>query len=129
MILMARGNILIAEDDPVLRNLYVKKFTIAGFAIRTAENGEETIQKVLEQAPDLLLLDIHMPKIDGFGVLEKFPKEERGFPVILLTNFEEEKYKERGRELGADDYFVKKDMTIRSLLNMVERLLAMRRQG
>ncbi|MEK7591686.1 MAG: response regulator [Patescibacteria group bacterium] len=126
---MARGNILIAEDDPVLRNLYVKKFTIAGFAIRTAENGEETIQKVLEQAPDLLLLDIHMPKIDGFGVLEKFPKEERGFPVILLTNFEEEKYKERGRELGADDYFVKKDMTIRSLLNMVERLLAMRRQG
>lgn len=126
---MARGNILIAEDDPVLRNLYVKKFAIAGFSLRTAENGEETIQKVLEQAPDLLLLDIHMPKVDGFAVLERFPKEARGFPVILLTNFEEEKYKERGRQLGADDYFVKKDMTIRSLLDMAERLLALRRQG
>lgn len=126
---MARGNILIAEDDPVLRNLYVKKFTIAGFQIRTAQNGEEAITAVLEQAPDLLILDIHMPKVDGFGVLEKFPKETRTFPVILLTNFEEEKYKERGRQLGADDYFVKKDMTIRSLLDMAERLLATKRQG
>src|SRR3989338_5789658 len=126
---MARGNILIAEDDPVLRNLYLKKFTIAGFQIRTSQNGEECIAAVLEQAPDLLILDIHMPKVDGFGVLEKFPKETRTFPVILLTNFEEEKYKERGRALGADDYFVKKDMTIRSLLDMAERLLAGRRQS
>src|SRR3990167_10793974 len=124
---MARGNILIAEDDPVLRNLYVKKFTIAGFQIRTAQNGEEAIAAILEQAPDLMILDIHMPKIDGFGVLEKFPKETRTYPVIILTNFEEPKYRERGKELGADDFFVKKDMTIRSLLDMAERLLASRR--
>ena len=123
---MARGNILIAEDDPVLRNLYVKKFTVADFSIRTAADGEEAITAITEQAPDILILDIHMPKVDGFGVLEKFPKETRNFPVILLTNFAEEKYKQRGKELGADDYFVKKDMTIRSLLDMAEKLLATR---
>src|SRR3989338_6044634 len=60
--LMARGNILIAEDDPVLRNLYVKKFTVAEFSIRTAANGEEAIAAILESPPDLLILDIHMPK-------------------------------------------------------------------
>lgn len=124
---MARGNILIAEDDSVLRNLYVKKFSIAGFSIRTAVDGEETIKAIQEQAPDILILDLHMPKVDGFAVLEKFPKENRKFPVIILTNFEEEKYKERGKALGADDYFVKKDMTIRSLLDMAERLLATNR--
>ena len=120
---MARGNILIAEDDPVLRNLYVKKFSVAGFTIRTAEDGEQAINLIGEQIPEILILDIHMPKVDGFGVLEQFPKETRKFPVILLSNFEEEKYKQRGKEMGADGYFVKKDMTIRSLLEMTERLM------
>ena len=124
---MARGNIIIAEDDPVLRNLYVKKFTMAEFAIRTAANGQEAITAITEQPPDLLILDIHMPIIDGFGVLERFPKATRTFPVIILSNFADEKYRARGRELGADDYFVKKDMTIRSLLDMAEKLLATRR--
>ena len=124
---MARGNILIAEDDPVLRNLYVKKFTVAEFSIRTAADGEEAIAAITASAPDLLILDIHMPKVDGFGVLEKFPKETRNFPVIILSNFADEKYKRRGQELGADDYFIKKDMTIRSLFDMAEKLLAARR--
>ncbi|MBI3332294.1 response regulator [Candidatus Peregrinibacteria bacterium] len=124
---MARGNILIAEDDPVLRNLYVKKFTVGGFAIRTATNGEETINAITEQPPDLLILDIHMPKVDGFAVLEKFPKGTRSFPVIVLTNFGDEKYRQRGEELGVEGYFIKKDMTIRSLLDMTEKLLSSRR--
>lgn len=120
---MPKGDILIAEDDPVLRNLYVKKFSVAGYSIRTAENGEDTLKLLGEHAPEILVLDIHMPKMDGFQVLEKLPKDQRMYPVILLTNFADEKTKERGRELGADDYFVKKDMTIRSLLEMVDRVL------
>jgi two-component system response regulator PrrA len=121
---MAKGSIVIAEDDPVLRNLYVKKFSVAGFSIRTAADGEETVKVIEEEAPDLLILDLHMPKLDGFQVLEKFPKETRSFPVIVLTNFVEERFRSRAEELGADDYFVKKDMTIRSLLDMAERLLS-----
>lgn len=123
---MARGNLFIAEDDPVLRGLYTKKFTVAGFAIRTAADGEEAIKMIEEDPPDLAILDIHMPKIDGFQVLEHFPRASRSFPVILLTNFGDEKFRARGKELGADDFFVKKDMTIRSLVDMVDRLLGNR---
>lgn len=120
---MAKADILIAEDDPVLRNLYIKKFTVSGYEIRTVEDGEQALAEIMRQPPDMAILDIHMPKMDGFQVLEHFPREQRAFPVIMLTNFSDEKSKQRGKELGVDDYFVKKDMTIRSLLEMVERIL------
>lgn len=120
---MSKGSILIAEDDPVLRNLYVKKFTVNNFEVRTAEDGQQAVDEIVKQAPDLLILDIHMPKMDGFQVMEKFPKNARKFPIILLTNFDQTDFKLRAGQLGADDYFVKKDMTIRSLMEMVERLM------
>ena len=123
MISMAKGSILIAEDDAVLRNLYLKKFTVAGYDIRTAEDGEIALAELQRQPPDIAVLDVHMPKMDGFQVLEHFPRAIRTFPVVMLTNFSDDKSKERGRELGVDDYFVKKDMTIHSLLEMVERVL------
>jgi two-component system, OmpR family, response regulator RpaB len=119
----SKGSILITEDDPVLRDVYVKKFTIAGFKIRTAENGQEALDAIKEESPDLMLLDINMPVLDGFGVLEKLPRSERKFPIILLTNFGDEKNRARGKELGADNLFVKREMTIKKLLEMVEGLL------
>jgi DNA-binding response OmpR family regulator len=117
-----KPDILIAEDDPVLRNLYIKKFSVAGYMIRAVEDGEQAIAELGVRSPDVLVLDIHMPKVDGFGVLEKFPRASRTFPVVMLTNFADEKSRARGKELGADDYFIKKDMTIKSLLEMVERV-------
>lgn len=120
--IMIKPDILIAEDDPVLRNLYLKKFSVSGFPIRAVEDGEQALKELAVRYPDVLVLDIHMPKLDGFGVLEKFPKEGRKFPVIMLTNFADEKSRSRGAELGADDYFIKKDMTIKSLLEMVEKV-------
>jgi len=120
---MEKANILVAEDDPVLREVYMKKFSISGYGIRAVQNGEEAIQAIEESTPDLVLLDINMPVIDGFGVLEKYPKEGRPFPVIMLTNFGDDRNKERGKELGADDYFIKSEMTMRKLLEMVEGLM------
>ena len=120
---MANADILIAEDDAVLREVYTKKFTLSGYTIRTAENGEEAIAEVQKKVPDILILDINMPIVDGFGVLEKYPKESRPFPIIMLTNFGDEKNRERGEQMGADDYFIKSEMTIRKLLEMVETLL------
>ncbi len=119
---MSKGNILIAEDDAVLRNLYVKKFTTEGYEVQTAEDGEQAIAAIKAKEPSLLICDIHMPKVDGFQVLKEFPKESRKFPAIMLTNFDQADFKLRAQELGADDYFVKKDMTIKSLVQMVERL-------
>lgn len=121
---MPKANILIAEDDAVLREVYIKKFTLSGYEIRVASNGEEALKQVEEEKPDILILDIHMPVIDGFTVLENFPKENRPFPVIMLTNFGDDKSRKRGDELGADDFFVKSEMTIKSLITMVDSLLA-----
>ncbi len=120
---MSKADILIAEDDAVLREVYTKKFTISGYSIRTAENGEEAIAEIQKKEPDILILDINMPILDGFGVLERYPKGQRSFPIIMLTNFGDDKNRVRGQELGADDYFIKSEMTIRKLLEMVETLL------
>lgn len=128
MFIMAeKADILIAEDDAVLREVYRKKFSLNGYGIRTVKNGEEAVSAVAEKMPDILILDIHMPILDGFGVLEKYPKDQRKFPIIMLTNFGDEKSRQRGEALGADDFFVKSEMTIKSLLQMVETLLKARK--
>ncbi len=122
---MAKATILVVEDDSVLRNLYEKKFVIEGYTVETAADGEEAVKMLQDTTKhyDLLLLDINMPKKDGFQVLQEFPKAKRNFPVIMLTNFDQGEFKLKAFEMGADDYFVKKDMTMRSLVEMVRRLL------
>lgn len=119
---MQTVDILIAEDDAVLRNLYLKKFASAGYEIRAAEDGEQALQEIARKTPDILVLDLHMPKMDGFQLLQNFPKKDRPFAVVILTNFADEQTRQKGKEMGADDFFVKKDMTIKSLLEMVERV-------
>lgn len=120
---MAKTKIVIAEDDAVLRELYHKKFDGADFEVKTAADGEEAIRMIEEVKPDIVLADIHMPKVDGFGILQRFPATTRFFPIILLTNYDQPAFKLRAEELGADEYFVKKDMTIRSLLEMVRKVM------
>lgn len=124
---MPRATILIAEDDPVLRNLYVKKFSSSGIDVKTAENGEEAIATITASPPDLLIADISMPKADGFEILKKFPKKDRKFVIIMVTNYEEESVRSHALELGADEFLTKKSITIRSLVELVERLLAEQR--
>lgn len=126
---MGQLKLLIAEDDTVLRDLYLRKFDPAVYAIRTASNGQEALDQISKEAPDLVLLDINMPILDGFGVLERLPKEQRTFPVIILTNFDDQANRERGKAYLVDDYFVKKDMTIKSLVTMVERLLSEKKKS
>lgn len=120
---MPKANILIAEDDAVLREVYTKKFTLEGYDIRTAKNGEEALSEIQKKAPDIMIVDINMPVLDGFGVLERCPKEKRSFPIIMLTNFADASNRERGKNLGADDYFIKSEMTIRKLTEMVASLV------
>jgi CheY-like chemotaxis protein len=120
---MAKFNIIVAEDDTVLRDLYLRKFDTSNYDIRTAANGAEALTLIKEKAPDLMLLDINMPVMDGFSVLEKIRNDKGTFPVIILTNFDDQVNRQRGEALKADDYFVKKDMTIKTLVEKVEKLL------
>lgn len=96
---------------------------MSGYGIRIAKNGEEAIAAIEESVPDILVLDVNMPVMDGFTVLEKYPKEQRPFPVIMLTNFGDAKNQKRGESLGVTKFFIKKDMTIKTLLEMVESQL------
>ncbi|MDO8468471.1 MAG: response regulator [Candidatus Peribacter sp.] len=120
---MSTPNILIAEDDAVLREVYVKKFSIAGYKIRAVENGQEAMNEIEKEKPDIAILDLNMPVVDGFAVLERYPRAARTFPIVVLSNFGDTKNKERGMGLGADDFFIKSEMTIKSLLEKVTMLM------
>jgi len=120
---MSPLSILIAEDDAVLREVYVKKFSIAGFKIRAVQDGQEAIQEIEKEKPDIVILDLNMPVLDGFAVLERFPRAQRTFPIIVLSNFGDTKNKERGVRLEADDFFIKSEMTIKTLMEKVATLL------
>ena len=123
MIDMQSADILIAEDDAVLREVYQKKFSMAGYKIRLAINGEETLALISEKAPDLLILDLNMPVMDGFQVLERYPRGTRHFPLVAFTTFGDKASRDRGVTLGVDQYFIKRDMTIKALVAMVEGIL------
>lgn len=98
--------ILVADDENAIADIIKFNLQKQGFAIRIANDGEETLKAIEEKAPDLLVLDIMMPKKNGFEVLEELRKRYK-FPVIILTAKEEESDKIHGLELGADDYMVK----------------------
>jgi DNA-binding response OmpR family regulator len=119
---MSGSGILIAEDDAVLREVYVKKLALAGFVVRTAQNGWEAIEAVEREHPRLLILDLNMPEGDGFAVLRRYPWTERSFPIIVVTNFGDAENRERVEELGVEGFFVKSEMTIKSLVKMVDGL-------
>lgn len=119
---MPKPDILIAEDDEVLLNLYEKKFQMQGFTVRKARDGQQVIDMLKEKAPEILILDIRMPRVDGLQVLEQFPKQARAFPIIVLTNFNDEVCEGDAKELGADHYFVKKDMNMKKLIEIVRGL-------
>lgn len=81
-------SVLIIEDDQILRDMYTDKFRGSDFDVSTASDGEDGIKKALEEKPDILLLDIAMPKVDGIGVMEKLRDDPWGknVPIIILTN-------------------------------------------
>jgi len=102
-------HILIIEDDAFLSNIYKTKFEMEGFKVSTADNGEAGLADSKKKKPDIILLDILMPKMDGFTVLEELKKadETKDIPVILLTNLGQKDDVEKGLELGASDYLIK----------------------
>lgn len=101
--------ILLVEDDPFLLSMYSVKFELEGFTVMTAEDGEKGLNMAKKEEPDIILLDIMLPKMDGFEVLKELKKDEKmkKIPVILLTNLSQKKEVSQGLSLGADDYLIK----------------------
>lgn len=98
--------ILVVEDDQDIREILKNYLADGGYKVTLANDGVDGIAKFYSDSYDLILLDVMMPKIDGFGVLELI-RRESDVPVILLTALEEETYQIRGLDLKADDYITK----------------------
>lgn len=101
--------ILIVEDDSFLADIYKTKLAHEGYATALARDGEAALKAVGKQTPDLILLDILMPKMDGFEVLKRLKSDvaTKKIKVIMLTNLGQKEDVDRGLELGADDYLIK----------------------
>ncbi len=101
--------ILIIEDDVFLADLYRAKFEMEGFDVFLAHDGEKGLEATKKKMPDAILLDLVLPKIDGFSVLDELKKNAKlkSIPVILLTNLSQKADVDKGIAKGADDYLIK----------------------
>ncbi|WP_432240215.1 response regulator [Herbaspirillum robiniae] len=118
----ASADILIVEDEPKLAELLQKYLAAAGYASRHVARGDEAVPAVREKRPDLVLLDIMLPGMDGWEVCRQL----RGFsdvPVLMLTARAEEEDRLRGLELGADDYICKAPFSPREIVARVKSML------
>jgi DNA-binding response OmpR family regulator len=119
--------IAIIEDDQVISQMYLMKFGAAGFDVKWAKNGRLGVELVKEMRPDLILLDLHMPEMDGVEALENIRKHAWGkdIPVIVLTNLGEEESPKKLRSLGIHSYIVKADLTPRQVVQRAKEALGL----
>lgn len=113
--------ILIAEDEKPLSRALSLKLTNEGYEVEAAYDGAEAVEKLKKGGFDLLLLDLIMPKKDGFGVLEERKKAKIKTPVLVLTNLSQDQDKEKVLKLGATDFFIKSDSPISSIVDHVKK--------
>ncbi|PIR78042.1 MAG: response regulator [Candidatus Magasanikbacteria bacterium CG10_big_fil_rev_8_21_14_0_10_36_16] len=101
--------VLLIEDDTFLGNIYKTKFEMEKFKVIVATDGLEGLEMAKKKKPDIILLDILMPKMDGFEVLENLKKDKSlvSIPVVLLTNLGQKDDVDKGLGLGAVDYLIK----------------------
>jgi len=124
---MKKKKILIVEDDSFIRDIYQVRFSQEDFEVVATEDGIVAIEKLKEFTPDIILLDIIMPMMDGLDVLREIKKEDRlkDIPVIMLTNISEKESVDEGREIGANDYLIKSNFTPSEVVSRVKILLKM----
>ncbi len=121
----SKGSILIVEDDFFLLNIYSTKFEGEGYEVFVAPDGAKGIELVAQRKPDIILLDVLMPKLDGFGFLKEIKKDKKlsEIPIILLTNLSQKKDIDRGLAMGANDYLVKAHFMPSEVVEKVETLI------
>jgi CheY-like chemotaxis protein len=101
--------VLFVEDDPAVAQMYKLKLELDGYSVQVAVDGVQAVQMATEHPPDIIFLDIRLPKMDGLGVLEALRRDERtcNVPVVILSNYSERELVDRGLRLGALEYLIK----------------------
>ncbi len=122
---LPKVKILIIEDDSFLAGMYVTKLGMEHFVTELGSDGKSGLDKAKRFQPDLILLDILLPKMNGFDVLKALKKSvaTRDIPVILLTNLGQKSDVLKGLELGADDYLIKAHFMPSEVVDKIKRLL------
>lgn len=119
------SRILIVEDETLLGNLLKQRLEKEGFGVGLAHNGEEALVSLREQAPNLILLDIILPKMSGFELMEKLNQDpyfsNNRIPIVVISNLGQEADVEKGRALGAIGYFVKAQLSLEDLVGKVKQ--------
>jgi CheY-like chemotaxis protein len=114
--------VLFVEDDPAVAQMYRLKLELDGYLVEIATDGEQAVTRATEQPPDIVFLDIRLPKLDGLGVLEALRANERTrhLPVVILSNYSERELIDRGLKLGALEYLIKSQTTPAKVAGGVE---------
>lgn len=115
--------ILIIEDEKTLAKALELKLTHSGFDVKTVFNGEDGIEQIEKISFDLILLDLIMPRMDGFTVLKTLKTNGVVTPVIVLSNLSQEDDIKRSRQFGAVDFFIKSNTPITTIVERVIKLL------
>ncbi len=114
--------ILLVEDDDSLANVYTSRLQVEGFEVKRVPNGEDALAAAVEFKPDLVLLDVMMPKVSGFDVLDiiRNTPETANLKVVMLTALSQDTDKARADQLGADDYLVKSQVVIADVIERIK---------
>jgi len=119
------AKVLIIDDDQTMQALYQRVFLLEGFEVEVAEGGVVGLQKAASFSPDIILLDMMMPVVNGLEVLEKLKSNDalKGIPVIVMSNYSELDITTHAMQLGANQYFVKSDIEPVTLVGIVRTTL------
>ena len=117
--------ILLVEDDDNLANVYETRLQAEGFKTVRVANGEDALQTTMQAKPDLILLDVMMPKVSGFDVLDilRNTPETAKIKIIMLTALSQDSDRERAKSLGVDDYLIKSQVVIADVVDRVKQHL------
>ena len=121
----SKKKLLFVEDDKAISLMYKTKLEREGFIVLTAENGAQGLEMAITQRPDLIMLDIIMPQLDGFTVAQelKINQATKNIPVIMLTNLGTDEDKQKGKRCGAINYLVKANLTPSQVSEIIKKHL------
>jgi len=125
MTVKAGKTVLVVEDDNFLIKAYEAHLAKAGFHVRTALDGVEAVESLKKVMPDIILLDLVMPRMDGFDVLEEMQKksEWKKIPIVVVSNLGQESDRDRSLKLGAVEYIVKSDFSLQQTVDLISKHL------
>ena len=126
MVATADKKVLVVDDEESIREIYRRELQTRGYQVMVAADGEEGLLKAAEDSPDIVLLDIMLPKMSGIDVLKSLKDNQltKNIPVLLLTNLGEETIIKEGFELGADGYLLKVSYTPSQVVDEVSKFLS-----